>query len=96
MKRFEMQQFNTCSATVASSNAPAACHAASALSLIMDTAILAVSIFICALVNLCGILNLLGLILVLVLVFLVHIMIWRADNFISPKGRINRAGKASA
>ena len=94
MKRFEMQQFNTCSATDASSNAPAACHAASALSLIVDTAILAVSIFICALANLCGIMNLLGLILVLV--FLVHIIIWRADNFISPKGRINRAGKANA
>ena len=94
MKRFEMQQFNTCTATDASSNAPAACHAASALRLTVDTAILAVSIFICALANLCGIVNLLAL--VLVLVFLVHTIIWRADNFISPKGRINRAGKANA
>ena len=52
MKRYEATQMNTCASTDASAcaAAPSACHAASAMILNMDTAILAVSIVLVLLV----------------------------------------------
>lgn len=85
MKRFAAQQMNTCASTDASAcaAAPEACHAASAMGLNMDTAILAVSIF-CALIGMiCGKISILVLVL-LVLCICVWLVI---DNCIWPMGR---------
>ena len=91
MKRYEATQMNTCASTDASAcaAAPSACHAASAMILNMDTAILAVSIF-CALIGMIsGLIIIICSSIVLVLLVVSICICLAADNFIAPQGRIS-------
>lgn len=83
MKRFTAAQMNTCMTTDASACAAApetSCACANA-ELCMDTAILAVSIFV-SMIMLLGILGLVSRILISLLVLI--ILVWKAENFILP------------
>lgn len=88
MKRFAAVQMNTCMTTDASACAAApetSCVSASA-NMFMDTAIMAVSIF----VILCGMISLISLIIMLSLLVLSIILVWKADNSILPTAGTER------
>lgn len=92
MKRFAAVQMNTCMTTDASACAAApetSCVSASA-NMFMDTAIMAVSIFVSIFVILCGMISLISLIIMLSLLVLSIILVWKADNSILPTAGTER------
>ena len=71
MKRYESYQMNQSNRTDAAACAPAcsrACKATASARICLDTAILAVSIFVCLLWNLLGLIGLVGLVLIVLVV----------------------------
>lgn len=94
MKRFAATQMNTCMTTDASACtiAPAVCCAQPALNTVLDTAFLAVSIFVTLIsliiLKISAMISIFGLIMVLVFLVCSILLINRSNNFtVFPAGR---------
>ena len=86
MKRFAAVQMNTCMTTDASAcaAAPETSCASTSVNMSMDTAIMAVSIFVIIFSILRGMISLISLIIMLSFLVLSIILVWKADNSILP------------